>query len=1018
MAKRLLLNALLNVLGEFIELDEENLNLAVWSGQIVLKNLRLKTEKLLRDFNFEVYHGLIKKLEITIPWTTLLLNPVKIEIDGILLDVGPLDVSKLNRLERIQRFLEEKFQKLKMVDQYIGLSLSIDDKGKSTLTGDDGSSESYMQKWTTNMVDNIEIKATNLHVRYEDCLSVPDRVFAAGIILESFGISTLDENWGEGEKSTSSSNSTASNGGEDSTHSGSNGSNHGAKYNSNASSVYKLAYMNSLGVYWQSVTSPISNAPIEIWEKIMLNMIHISSGSATGATVDQLAAEHRQGLAHPNYMRKNLSKDGGLSSFATGNASIVIPPSPTSARSGGDDTTVRSNTSSNISSNSNASNSDFTILPRDAFILHPYNNKLSLKLIHTRKPTATIPKFDVMAASGNLQVSFDSEQYKQMFSIIDRINNLGKVHLPFGYRPRERPVAPDLAQAWWRYGVKLVLKERRYIELVKKGMLPAALGKAPATSSTGGGTSSPRPRPATTSTSGTGVGAVSKRSTSAADSNDPLELHSLSDAEQQELRNLEERLPIEPLRLFRQRALAAVAEEVQKQQAANKLASDASGAAAGSWWWWSTEAAGTPVVAAAVAGTGASGAKASGEDAAVPATAAGAGTDISISSIINALNETDAEVEGAGQRGSRKGAGKSSSSTGSKAASGPWAAQSQQRAQAPFKSGAAGSDSIADMVLVKCSLSSSSRLTISCSSVPIVQSDTSVSLSFSQTLDGIKLQCMLDDLSVEDKFTPHPAIPYLISVKKSVREEQRQQQRSVSGRTADSSHRPVGSGVAPSTCSVEFARRDGKSKLVINALPIEVSLNKDCIHKLVNEFARPENIYLAAKRRRLRRHRDKKLAARDGGCPTSAADGGGRGGGGCGGGRGAVSGSRGGGAAAGHPDRRSTMKRQQSTSQAWGQMMAPSSSATSADAFEIIFEANAPKIIIPENCSEDVGYLLLDTGYLVMRGLLSSSGVSLDVSLNNVNSGLPMLLEDMYRIGEKALYLIKVSHVISYYYRD
>ena len=43
MAKKLLLDVLVKVLGEYIELDASNLDLslAVWSGHIALKNLKV-----------------------------------------------------------------------------------------------------------------------------------------------------------------------------------------------------------------------------------------------------------------------------------------------------------------------------------------------------------------------------------------------------------------------------------------------------------------------------------------------------------------------------------------------------------------------------------------------------------------------------------------------------------------------------------------------------------------------------------------------------------------------------------------------------------------------------------------------------------------------------------------------------------------------------------------------------------------------------------------------------------------
>lgn len=82
MAKRLLLNALVLVLGEFIELNEESLDLAVWSGSIILHDLKLKTESLLRNTDFTILQGKIKSLEIVVPWASLLSSPIKITING------------------------------------------------------------------------------------------------------------------------------------------------------------------------------------------------------------------------------------------------------------------------------------------------------------------------------------------------------------------------------------------------------------------------------------------------------------------------------------------------------------------------------------------------------------------------------------------------------------------------------------------------------------------------------------------------------------------------------------------------------------------------------------------------------------------------------------------------------------------------------------------------------------------------------------------------------------------------
>jgi hypothetical protein len=78
---------------------------------------------------------------------------------------------------------------------------------------------------------------------------------------------------------------------------------------------------------------------------------------------------------------------------------------------------------------------------------------------------------------------------------------------------------------------------------------------------------------------------------------------------------------------------------------------------------------------------------------------------------------------------------------------------------------------------------------------------------------------------------------------------------------------------------------------------------------------------------------------------------------------------------------------------------------------EIVFEAQAPKIIVHLDSSSDRGYLLLDTGYLTVRGLLNSLGMSWDVSLKEVNASMPHSVKDMYSSSVKSLYLIKPFHI-------
>ena len=78
-------NVLNKVLGDWIaDLDANNLNLSVFSGEILLQDLSLKPEA----FNnlglpFRLVHGYVGKISAKIPWTSLGSSPLKILIENV-----------------------------------------------------------------------------------------------------------------------------------------------------------------------------------------------------------------------------------------------------------------------------------------------------------------------------------------------------------------------------------------------------------------------------------------------------------------------------------------------------------------------------------------------------------------------------------------------------------------------------------------------------------------------------------------------------------------------------------------------------------------------------------------------------------------------------------------------------------------------------------------------------------------------------------------------------------------------
>lgn len=258
--------------------------------------------------------------------------------------------------------------------------------------------------------------------------------------------------------------------------------------------------------------------------------------------------------------------------------------------------------------------------------------------------------------------------------------------------------------------------------------------------------------------------------------------------------------------------------------------------------------------------------------------------------------------------------------------------------------------------MIHFSLESSSTALISSNFNPILQCNSALSLNFTKTSTGMTFRCDLQDLLVLDRFTKDPPVPYIVSVKSDLSFAQR-------------THRlpaEMVAQLAQPTFSVHFERISGKSRVVIAALPVELCLNKDCIQMVLNAFARPVNKYAEKEQERVKKSTAKKA--------TSAAES-------------AL-------AATAHLG----MQNLRSVSQ-------------HNDDIQVVFEASAPKIIIPES-NEDKGYVLLDCGYLEVKGFLGSTGMSMNLNLTQVSVGMPLTVRDMYKFGEKALYLIKVRYII------
>lgn len=94
-------------LGKYIQdLDTENLNVGIFSGNVQLTELRLKPEALYElDIPIEVKVGTIGRISLSIPWTGLYTQSVTVSVEDVYVITGPVidrpyDSEKEKRLIR------------------------------------------------------------------------------------------------------------------------------------------------------------------------------------------------------------------------------------------------------------------------------------------------------------------------------------------------------------------------------------------------------------------------------------------------------------------------------------------------------------------------------------------------------------------------------------------------------------------------------------------------------------------------------------------------------------------------------------------------------------------------------------------------------------------------------------------------------------------------------------------------------------------------------------------------------
>ncbi|XP_033825826.1 intermembrane lipid transfer protein VPS13D isoform X2 [Periophthalmus magnuspinnatus] len=165
-------------LGKYVSnLNTDQLSIALLKGAVELENLPLRKDAL-REFNlpFEVKAGFIGKITLQIPFYKPHSEPWVISMSQLNLIIGP---SPLQEYDAQAEAEEEAERKRRLLH-------ALEDKFRSEC---EQRGESYWYSVTasvvTRIVENIELKIQDVHLRFEDDFSDPNKPFSLGVCINN-----------------------------------------------------------------------------------------------------------------------------------------------------------------------------------------------------------------------------------------------------------------------------------------------------------------------------------------------------------------------------------------------------------------------------------------------------------------------------------------------------------------------------------------------------------------------------------------------------------------------------------------------------------------------------------------------------------------------------------------------------------------------------------------------------------------------------------------------------------------
>ncbi|XP_038078266.1 vacuolar protein sorting-associated protein 13D-like isoform X2 [Patiria miniata] len=177
--------------GEYVEnLNTDQLSIGLLSGAVELENLPLRKDALKNlDLPIEVKAGFIGKISLQIPVRHIKSEPTVISIDSLYLVAGPAGKASYDEEKENQAKRDRNKKQLEALESQWKA------KFEKAQTEAGSSWYAYSTSLFYNVLENIQLKVRDVHIRYEDTTTIPNESFAFGITIKSLSAQSTDENW-------------------------------------------------------------------------------------------------------------------------------------------------------------------------------------------------------------------------------------------------------------------------------------------------------------------------------------------------------------------------------------------------------------------------------------------------------------------------------------------------------------------------------------------------------------------------------------------------------------------------------------------------------------------------------------------------------------------------------------------------------------------------------------------------------------------------------------------------------